>query len=279
MGNNARYCFPEHLLRATDFASIGVASGGESADPDYQLAALHDLDPKVPFKATDGSVALDIVWAGAAPVVIQYVGLTIHNIKAGSAVLFQGHNANVWDAPAMSAPLSIAAPIRSGHSRAPWTDLTQVAGYDPAGFLFYRLHVPANDGVAVQLGEVVLATEFLELPHNPLWGISHARRHPELQGMTTGAEVESRYTLPIRNRRITGRVVHPDTMRVFHELHEATAGGLPFVFVLDPTDETDGGWLAQLGAASAAEFVWTDVHPRYTPVDVEILEVSRGLPL
>jgi hypothetical protein len=274
-----RYSLNSDIVRATDWASIGVASGGESVDPDYQLASLHDLEPENPFKALDGSVALDIVWAAVAKIRIEYVGLSIHNIVPGKAVLFQGNNLNVWEAPLMNAPITIGPALLSGHSRAPWKDLAAVEGYDPDGFLFYRLHVPANDGIPVQLGEVVLSRALRTLPVGIGQGMRPRHRHPVLQGLKTGAEFETRYRLPIFNRSFQGQCGDALDLAVWLDLHAETGGCDPFVWVQDPSDETDGGWLAQFAETTARDLEWSYVTGSYKPVDIEIQEICRGLPL
>jgi hypothetical protein len=273
-----RYVLPTDLYRYADFASIAVASGGESADPDYQLESLHDLDVACPFKATDGSVALRIVWDCGSAKRLDYVGLPIHNIVPGHVVRWQMHASNVWTAPTLNAAMTMGALLPSGHSRAPWVDLTQVDGYDVAGFRWWSLLVPINT-LPVQLGEVVLGRVLSDLPTGIEQGATLAEAHPVLQALKTSAGYETRYRLPFRNRRLAGRCVDVDSLTVLRQLHGATGGCDPFVFILDPADETDGGWLAQFGEQTAAELTWTETSPDYTPVDIEILEVPRGLPL
>ena len=262
------------LLQYADFASVGVASGGEDADPDYQLPSLFDLDPLTPFKSTDGTVDLEVVFDAGAPLRLDGVALAIHNISAGANARWQMHSANAWGAPTMDAPLSIAAVLPTGHSRAPWCDLTQVAGYTAAGLRYARLVVPAT-GTPVQIGELILARQLRSFVLGIERGVKPSEAQPLFRAIRTSAGVVTRYTLPILTRSFVGRLVDAADAPLLRQL----AAAEPFLWITDPSDTTDGGWLARLGERTKAQLTWSDDSPEIKNIDIEIEELSRGLPL
>ncbi len=163
--------------------TISLAYG--TAEPTYDVDRLVDDNPARLFKATGTTVVMDIAFAAKQPLAVLHL---IHTtLETTDDVWVQGDDGEDWYAPSFEAQITPAGWVGSGETRWPlntYLNLTEAEGYDPAGFLFYRLTfgVAAPLAQALQMGQLVGSPtlRFFELDRN----FQEVRKKPRIENRT-----------------------------------------------------------------------------------------------
>ena len=275
-----RYCRYTDLLRT--FSSVTLASGTASADTNYDLTALSDLDLAKPLKLIDASpVAVRITWDHGSATRVDGLLLPKHNLDASLAVKIQRNATNSWATPTQDVAVTISAdrPGSPGHSRSPWVDLTTATGYSAGGFRYSSLYVPA--GAANAKLKAFLVSQWRTFERG-LSGktvvLGHARGF--IPAIKTAYGVESYYDQNVVQRTVKGRLnATPTDWQSVQDLADDCSGCVnPFAFVLDDTVTDDGGLLVRMSQQMAAGLSAEYECVRRRPVQIALEEVSSGLP-
>ena len=279
-----RYCRHTDIL--TSFSAVTLASGTASDDPNYNLDALSDFDLSKPLKLVDGSPieAVRVTWDHGEATRVDGFLLPKHNLDASLAVLIQRNDTDDWSgspAPSQSVAVTIAAvrPGAPGHSRSPWVDLTTAAGYDVGGFRYTSLYVPVNS-VAPRL-KAFLVAQWRTFEHGLLGtSVVVGHRRGFIPSVTTAYGVESYYDQNVVQRTVKGMLyANPTDWQSMQDLTDDCSGCVyPFGFVLDDTVTDDGGLLVRMSESMAAGLSADYEGPALRPVNLDLVEVSRGLP-
>ena len=279
-----RYCRHTDIL--TTFSAVTLAAGTASTDPNYGLDSLSDFDLSKPLKLVDGSPIdpVRITWDHGVATRVDGFFMPKHNLDAGLAVLFQRNDADVWvGSPglAQSVALDIEAirPGAPGHSRSPWVDLTTAAGYDVAGFRYSSLYIPAN-AVAAKL-KAFLIGQWRAFDHGLVGrSVVVGHRRGYIPAITTAYGVTTYYDQNVVQRTVKGMLyANPTDWQSMQDLTDDCSGCVyPFGFVLDDTVTDDGGLLVRMSESMAAGLSADYEGPALRPVNLDLVEVSRGLP-
>lgn len=275
-----RYCRYTDILQT--FTSVTLASGTASSDTNYDLTALSHVDLAKPLKLVDASpVAVRITWDHGAATRVDGFLMPKHNLDASLAVLFQRNASNSWSTPTQSVAVTISAdrPGNPGHSRSPWVDLTTAAGYSVGGFRYSSLYIPANSvNAKIKAFLVAQFRTFTRGISGKTVVVGHKRGY--IPAITTAYGVTTYYDQNVVERTVKGTLTaSPTDWQSMQDLADDCSGCVnPFVFVLDDTVTDDGGLLVRMtesmAAGLAAEYVGTQIRP----VNLDLTEVSRGLP-
>lgn len=182
---------------ARNATSVTIETGAVSPeDLEYGPENLFDENPAkvAKIEATTGAW----LFAYNAKQRIELAALIHHNFDGSDespapSVRLEGNDTDVWTAPSFSAEFIIPPWFGVGTRRwpvNPWLDLTGISGYDPAGFLYWRLVVDGNSQ-NLQLGQV-------------WFGATIRRFDPDLRWIVVGGPTDTLNKPQIENRTAFG---------------------------------------------------------------------------
>ena len=271
-------CRPSRMVQ-NRYVSLGLASGTEDAA--YPLTCLVDAtNPAKCARFTDAPVvAIRVVWDHGEDVRIDAVSLAKFRLDVGLGVRVQRHTANAWGAPTQDAALPIAANHEDGHSPSPWVDLRAVEGYREQGFRFSSIYVPVNS-TSPRLAGLVFVEQFEALDEH-IDTMRRGERRRFIAPLETEAGVRRYLRRRVKERYLRGHGMPEDAALAswLAVLRDADGPCLPFLFIWDESDTTDGALLVRPSDATAEALEWDDTHPAAHAVTLEFDEVSRGLPI
>lgn len=121
----------------------------------FPLSRLYDRDPATAAKTTSTGDCR-ILWDYTAAQRVDAIWIPIHNAVAGTVIRFEGHTANLWTTPTVSATYTVPA-YGGDLPRGVYIDVTTAAGYTTTGFRYWSLFVP-NTGIITALGEIFISS-------------------------------------------------------------------------------------------------------------------------
>lgn len=209
----------------------------------FPLSRLYDRDPATAAKTTSTGDCR-ILWDYTTARRVDAVWIPIHNAVAGTILRFEGHTANVWTAPTVSATYTVPA-YGGDLPRGVYINITTAAGYTTTGFQFWSLFVP-NTGIVTALGEIFISTQ-LRTTRNLLVGLGRPRdRHVTRHARADGGLFQ--YDRGTDAFTVDGRVI-PTTNTVYDDylalFEDARGAFYPFPIVLDATASVPEGRLVQ----------------------------------
>lgn len=171
--------------------SITIETGGVSPeDENYGPDNLVDENPAkvAKIEATTGAW----LFAYNEKQRIDIAALFHHNFAASSespapSVRLEGNDTNSWATPSFSAEFTIPDWFASGTRRwpvNPYLILTDLSGYDPAGFLYWRLVVEGNSE-NLQLGQVWFGSTIRTFDPDLRWGPMPLVTKPQIENSTS----------------------------------------------------------------------------------------------
>lgn len=136
-------------------AEITIETG--TAEDTYGVERLVDDNPAHLFKANEDQVALQFTFAEKT--VIGLLALIHSTLESDDEVVLEADDAADWVTPAFSAAFAQTGWVGAGVTRWPhnsWMRPDQEAGYDPTGYLNYRLTFGLDTPLAqnLQLGQI-----------------------------------------------------------------------------------------------------------------------------
>jgi hypothetical protein len=151
-------------------ADLSISLGTDPGDPNYTPSSLVDGNPAKPAKI-DSVTAAWLAGMRGVKTPAQSLFLIHHDFKEGCDVRIQGNDTDTWGTPSFEAHVTIPAWLGSGVGRwpvNPWLDLTEQFGYDPLGWMFWRLLITSNDQ-NVQLGQWLLCNPIRRFEQDLAW--------------------------------------------------------------------------------------------------------------
>lgn len=227
---------------ATSITIENDVSPSLSGGDDYAPETLVDDNPAKVAKIEDTSGAWIFAYAAKQPIIIA--GLIHHTFdetvaSPGSpapSVRLEGNSTNVWTNPTFVGEFPIPPWFGVGTRRwpqNPWLDLSEVSGYDPTGFLFWRL-VIENNSQNLQLGQVIFSSVKRQFDPDLQWGLSDTARKPLIE-VRTAFEVSTIYSRATTIwQRDAGLRATPE-MADAHELHWYDVEGRARPWLLIPS--------------------------------------------
>ena len=209
----------------------------------FPLTRLYDRDPATAAKTTSTGDCR-ILWDFGAAQRVDAVWIPIHNAVAGTILRFEGHTANTWAPPTVSATHTVQA-YGGDLPRGVYIDVTAAVGYTTTGFRYWSLFVP-NAGIITALGEIFISSR-KRTTRNLLIGLQRPRdRRVTMHERADGGYFK--YDRGTDAFTVEGRVI-PRTDAEYADyltLFEDVRGPLyPFPIVLEPWASVPEGRLMQ----------------------------------
>ena len=246
-----------------------------TANSAYPATNLVDGNPAKVCKVDSTTGAVMLAYAAKQPAKLFAV---IHqNVDGGlSGVRIQGNDTNSWGSPSFDAAVTIPSMRGAGVTRwpvNPWVDLTLAAGYDAAGWKYWRYYVPGNSQ-NLQIGQVVLASDFHKYDPNVDWGLSAEDSRLNIVQRTGYNVKHTTRRGTVQWRRAAQIEDCPDTLRDALNAHVDDVDGdtFPWLLVEDGTVNSCR-FVKYAESKNAIQFKLTNS----SRVSVTVEEVSRGV--
>lgn len=248
--------------------TVAVTSGTE--DTAYPAANLVDLNPAKPAKLTTTTGAWR--WDFGSAVNVDFVAIIHHNLDAGLNVRIQGNAADAWGAPTIDQAITIPTYRSDEFPVNPFKDLTGIA---PRSFRYWRLVIVGVNSAAVQIGEVWISATKRTLAVNIRWNYEENDDQPLIEHLTD-FHVRTVYTYGVSIRRFVAQLTttNAGALEIYDWWRSCRGRAHPMLIALDA--DVNDCMMARFNMSflkSNREF--TD----YNPIDLDLLEVSRGLVL
>lgn len=262
---------------ATCTIAEGVAPDSDRYGPD----ALSDDQPALVAKieSTTGGWLIDSL----AQVDVQVAALINHVFDPGADVKLYASN-NLADltgspfSPAFTASFTIPDYLGSGSRKwfvNPWLDLTQVVGYDAAGFRYRLLRIVGNSQ-NIQLGQLWLGRTIRRFNPDVRWGVDRGIEKPAVENRTAG-RVSHLVTRGVTIWSENGEILtndNADTMAAALEAHNYDVDGRVLPWLLVPDGLINKCFLVRY---ARFEHRSTLDAPGIRKYLIAVEEVSRGL--
>lgn len=249
-------------------ATLAVNTGTE--DTAYPAANLADVNPAKPAKLTTTTGSW--VFSFPAAVNIDLIAIIHHNLTAGLEVRIQGNATNAWGAPSLNQLITIPAYRSDGFPVNPFKDLT---GVTPRSYQFWRLVVVGVNASAVQIGEVWLGATKRLLAVNIRWNYEENDDQPLIEH-TTDFRVKTVYSYGVSIRRYVAQLTttNAGAAEIYDWWRSCRGRAHPMLIALD----------ADVNDCMMARFNMTYLKSNreftdYNPIELDMIEVSRGLVL
>lgn len=260
----AYYTLPTDEIGAS--ASVSLTAG--TADANYPVTKVQNKNPADVFLTSSSGTDVTIVWDHGSAVDVQLFSLHHHNIPPGTNVRFRRGASP--SGGSVDAAVPIVSYYGTGMPAPAALDVTIQAGY--GSHRYSVLHIPS---VAQKVGvgsAMVWSTKRSDLSA-VAFPFSVSERHPS-RVWETAMGVQSRYSLGVRQRRMSGQLPAKNTeIATWLALWRAAKGNVEaFLYWLDPLNSADG-WLATFGA---------DTHDleyqvnTFAAAEFDIVELSYG---
>ena len=265
-------------------ATITIETGPAVSPPDddYGPATLVDDNPAKVAKIDDTSGAW--LFEYDAKQIIKVIALIHHNFRESSSsgspaisVRIEGNNTNSWGAPSFSAEFTIPPWFGVGTRRwpvNPWLVLTELPGYDPAGFFFWRLVIENNDQ-NLQLGQVWFGQEIRRFDPDLRWGGRYDPYKPKIENMTA-FEVDTTYPRGTTVWYQEGELDATDDLAAALERHwyDVEGGARPWLLIPSGPIAANRAYLVRY-AVDARQMAWNFEHLH--EMRLAFREKGRGL--
>jgi len=253
---------------AANATAITVESG--TGDPDYPPAFLVDLNPAKPFKFTTTTGA--VLFEFAAPVTIEMFALIHHNLMAGlTNVRIQANSSNSWGSPPLNVALTIPTRRSDGFSANPHANLTGMTNT----YKWWRLSFADANNVPIQIGEVWMGATRRTLAVNIRWDYEENDDQPLIEHVTD-FQIRTSYSYGVSIRRYVAQLTTTDAGAA--ELYDwwRSCRGRALIMLMALDADVNDCMMARFNMSylkSNKQFT------NYHPIDLDIIEVSRGLVL
>ena len=269
-----------------DLAQQAVAITGSSEASGYGAANIILENAARPWKSTTttGSVVLQF----DSPIAPAYASLFYQYLDAGlSDVLIQANDSDSWGAPAYELAFTIPTKRLDGPSYQRWTrnPTLPLAGLDPGGYEWWRLHIGTANSQQVIVGRLALLSQMLRVTLFHVDGSAFDASDETTQiANVTDLDVEAGiYMLGGPRRRLAAYLVGTDLdagtepiqeASDFQDFHEVSQGREhPLIFV--PFENFADTWLVRPEALNMPRAHRQDGSQIFP---FAVREVSRGLP-
>lgn len=144
---------------------VGNATITSSGSPsDFPVANLWDGAPGSPAKLTATTGWFKFQYA--APQIIELVSIIHANLTPSlTNVNIQGNATDSWGAPSFNQSFVIPGYRGTGLPVNPFLDLRSLPGYNPSGFLWWRLNFGTANGANISIGEFWMSPIYREFPY------------------------------------------------------------------------------------------------------------------
>lgn len=213
---------------------------------------------------------------------IELAALIHHNFDATAdngtlSVRLEGNDTDVWTSPSFSAEFTIPNWFASGTRRwpvNPWLDLTGISGYDPAGWLYYRL-VVENNSEDLQLGQVWFGETIRRFDPDLRWGPVDSPVKPQIENSTSFL-VDTIYPRGTTRWAREADLMATDEMSAALELHWYDVDGRAHPWLLIPAGPiaSDRAYLVRY-TTTQRQMQWNFEHQHDMRLGFQ--EVGRGL--
>ncbi len=261
--------------------SITIETGAVSPeDENYGPDNLVDENPAkvAKIEATTGAW----LFAYNAKQPIEIAALIHHNFDATSdngslSVRLEGNDTDSWGAPSFSAEFTIPDWFATGTRRwpvNPYLILTSLSGYDPAGFLYWRLVVENNSEV-LQLGQVWFGSTIRIFDPDLRWGPVPHLTKPQIENSTSFL-VDTIYPRGTTRWAMEADLMASEELSAALEQHWYDVDGRAHPWLLIPSGPiaNDRAYFVRY-ASSERQMQWNFEHQH--EMRMAFQEVGRGL--
>jgi len=257
-------------------------AGGDA----YVPASLVDDNPAKVAKINEDSTGAPAVGLVSGAWVFAYVAkqpiklaALIHTTASSSSgtVKLQGNNTADFTSPAFSATFVIPPWLGTGSGRWPQNPYLRVdeqAGYDAAGFFYWRL-VFTNQPENIQVGEVRFHAHYYQFDPDLRWGLSVSAEKPQIENRTAFG-VSTLYARGTTIWEQQADIQLTDDMRFALEAHWYDVDGRTRPWVLVPSGPVRSDRCYLVRYAMTEESVRWD-NWDITSQRLQFQEVGRGL--
>lgn len=275
--------YSDNVARLATITIENDTSPSLSGDDAYGPSALVDDNPAklAKINATSGAW----IFAFAAPQPLKLAALIHHSFDetpgspAGSpepSVRLEGNSTSDFSSPLFSATFTIPAWL--GGTTAPWPvnpflRLEDLAGYDPAGFAYWRL-VIENNSQNIQLGQIWLSDTIRTFDPDLRWGLTPTVEKPIIENRT-GSGVSTIYSRGTTWWKQEADLLATDSLADDLEAHWYEVDGrvLPWLLIPSGPGDTPGCRLVRYAMTDrAASWDFNDLHT----LKLVFEEVRRG---
>jgi len=190
---------------------------------------------------------------------------------------------------ASPSPSDSASPSRSpSGSISPSQSLSRSASISPSpspgpspNYRYWSIYVPAGNASPVQFGEILLIETLRTFVRPLTFGVSRTVARGYIPSLVTEYGVKSFYDQNVKQWRFES-VIYGTTadLQSMHDLLNTCRGPVyPFLFILDDTIQTDGGYYVRCTPEMAQAWTHRKVGGGTYEMPLTFEEVSRGLPL
>ena len=270
---SAAAIYQQYSDEVAHLATITIETCVDPGDDNYGPAALVDDNPAKVAKINSVTGAWQFAYPAKKPVAI--VGLIHADFDAGADVVIQGDDAADWVTPAFEAAITIPAWLGSGTGAwpvNPWLDLTEAAGYDAAGWQYYRLLVTANSQ-NLQLGQVWFGSEIRRLSPNLHWGFTERSQKRTIANETSYG-VQTIYTRGTTEWRLEASGEFGATLQAALEAQWADVDGTAYPWLFVPDGLVNRCYLVRWAELIRAE---RHIFSQQIGQELVIRELARGL--
>lgn len=275
--------YADEVARLATITIHDDASPSLSGGEDYAPSSLVDDNPAKLAKIDATSGAWVFAYDEKQP--IQIAALIHHTFDATEAnpgspapsVRLQGNDTDDWSDPAFDAAFVIPAWFSTGTRRwpnNPWMDLTDEAGYDAAGFLFWRL-VIANNSQNIQLGQVWFGQQKRIFDPDLRWGLTTGADKPQIESRTSFG-VSTIYPRGTTIWNKDASLMASDALAIALEQHwyDVEGRARPWLLIPSGPGEDDRCYLVRY-AMTDRQAQWNFEHQH--DMRLSFQEVGRGL--
>lgn len=258
---------------------VGNATITSSGSPsDFPVSYLWDGAPGSPARLTATSGWFLFQFAGAQP--IQLVSLIHSNLAAGlTNVNIQGNGSNLWTSPSFNQSFTIPTWRKNGFPRNPFLDLRNLAGYNPAGFAWWRLNFGTANTGNISIGELWMSPTYRSFPYGNRPGSDRGWKFNNSidttdAGQTVGYELagpqrKANFTIDLLGMSAPEIAARDD---VFDWIEVCRGGLRPFLYIPD-TNVNE----AMLVKGEEEEPTYSTSSLGKYELSLNMLEVGRGV--
>lgn len=252
--------------------SVAVDTG--TANTAYPATLVVDDNPAHVCKIDSTSGSLLLTYAAKQPA--EIFALIHTSLDEAADVVLQGNDTNSWGSPSFEVPIVVPAWRGAGVTRwpvNPWVDLTLAAGYDAAGWKYWRLAVAGNSQ-NIQIGQLWLGGTIRRYDPNVDWGATHEFERLNIVNRTAYNVKHTTRRGTVQWRRTASIEDCPDDLRDDLQDHVDDVDGDTFPWLLIPDGLVNDARLVRYADSKKAITYRLTNSNR---VDLTVEELSRGL--
>lgn len=259
-------------------ADISIETGSDPDDDQYGPSSLVDDNPAKYAKIDSTTGAWLLEFDSPQPVAMAALIHHTFDETVGSPspeVWLEGNATDSWASPSFRAQILIPAWLGAGESAwpvNPWLDLTVQPGYNPNGFIFWRLSIIDNSQ-NIQLGQLILSSVIRQMYPDRQWEYVTGQLRRKIDNRTEFgvSTIYSRFS-PQWNLEGGHRVDDDFRELLDQHWHEVDGAGFPWLYIPD-ADQNRCYMVRFKEPSRSSTHVIFDVNDYTFAVE----EVARGL--